>query len=86
MVGVKGLNSLRGVCIVFISIFLLKLELFIGYMKNSKLPCNIQKSEVSQFKWMNLEDSIQSIRPYNLERIQILKNIQNVLLKYSLIS
>ena len=59
---------------------------FIGYMKNSKLPCNIQKSEVSQFKWMNLDDSIQSIRPYNLERIQLLKNIENVLLKYSLIS
>ena len=55
-------------------------------MKNSNLPCNIQKSEVSQFKWMNLDDSIQSIRPYNLERIQLLKNIENVLLKYSLIS
>ena len=55
-------------------------------MKNCNLPFNIQKSEVSQFKWMTLDDSIRSIRPYNLERIQILKNIENVLLKYSLIS
>ena len=55
-------------------------------MHNCNLPCNIQKREVSQFKWMNLDDSIKSIRPYNLDRIQILKNIENVLLKYSLIS
>ncbi len=59
---------------------------FIGFMKNCNLPCNIQKSEVSQFRWMNLDESIRSIRPYNLERIQLLKNIENVLLKYSLIS
>ena len=59
---------------------------FIGYMRNCNLPCNIQKSEVSQFRWMNLDESIKAIRPYNLERIQLLKNIENVLLKYSLIS
>ena len=59
---------------------------FMGYMENSNLPCNIQKSEVSQFKWANINESIKSIRPYNLERIQLLKNIENVLLKYSLIS
>lgn len=59
---------------------------FIAYMKNCNLPCNIQKSEVSQFRWMNLDESIKAIRPYNLERIQLLKNIENVLLKYSLIS
>ena len=59
---------------------------FIGYMSDSNLPCNIQKSEVSQFKWMTLDESIKSIRPYNLERIHLLKNIENVLLKYSLIS
>ena len=59
---------------------------FIGHMADSNLPCNIQKSEVSQFKWMTLDESIRSIRPYNLERIHLLKNIENVLLKYSLIS
>ena len=34
---------------------------------------------------MTLDESIRSIRPYNLERIHLLKNIENVLLKYSLI-
>ena len=32
-------------------------------MADSNLPCNIQKSEVSQFKWMTLDESIRSIRP-----------------------
>ena len=54
-------------------------------LKKTKLEENLT-SEVSQFRWMNLDDSIKAIRPYNLERIQLLKNIENVLLKYSLIS
>ena len=35
---------------------------------------------------MNLEEIIAAIRPYNLERIELIKNIDKVLHKYSLIS
>ena len=37
-------------------------------------------------KWMNLDETIEAIRPYNLERIALIKNIDKVLNKYSLIS
>ena len=45
-----------------------------------------QKSEVSKLKWMTLDNAIKLIRPYNLERIHLLKNIDKVLHKYSIIS
>ena len=35
---------------------------------------------------MTLDEAIKAIRPYNLERIDLLKNIDKVLQKYSLIS
>lgn len=35
---------------------------------------------------MTLDEAIKYIRPYNLERIDLLKNIDKVLSKYSLIS
>jgi hypothetical protein len=35
---------------------------------------------------MTLEEATENIRPYNLERIDILKNVDKVLNKYSLIS
>lgn len=45
-----------------------------------------QKSEVSKLKWVTLNEAIRYIRPYNLERIELIKNIDKVLHKYSLIS
>ncbi len=45
-----------------------------------------QKSEVSKLKWVTLNEALSYIRPYNLERIELIKNIDKVLHKYSLIS
>jgi ADP-ribose pyrophosphatase YjhB (NUDIX family) len=45
-----------------------------------------QKSEVSKIAWMTLNEAISTIRPYNLERIDLLQNIGKMLHKYSLIS
>ena len=43
-------------------------------------------SEVSDMKWLTLEECMKYIRPYNLEKKQILKDMDNVLNKYRLIS
>lgn len=40
---------------------------------------NYQKSEVSKLEWVSLEDCINKIRPYNLEKIKLIQNIHNVL-------
>ena len=58
------------------------------FLANSKHKdeSKFQKSEVSKLKWMDLDEAIKYIRPYNLERIDLLKNIDKVLSKYSLIS
>ena len=46
---------------------------------------NFQKSEVSDIKWVSYNDVLKIIRPYNYEKIKLVKNINNVLQKYSLI-
>ena len=58
---------------------------FIAY-SDYKENTNYQKSEVSKIKWMTLDEAIKIIRPYNLERIELLEKIDKVLHKYSLIS
>ena len=39
---------------------------------------NFQKEEVSKMEWKNIDDCVDCIRPYNLEKIKIIKNIDNV--------
>lgn len=63
-----------------------KHKYFLGYVKNPVSHNNFQKSEVSDMKWLSLEDCLLKIRPYNLERIDLINNINKVLHKYSLIS
>jgi 8-oxo-dGTP pyrophosphatase MutT (NUDIX family) len=47
---------------------------------------NFQRSEVSDMKWLTLDECLSIIRPYNLEKIQVIKDINNVLERYRLIS
>ena len=63
-----------------------KHKYFIGHISDYNSSSGFQESEVSKMKWLNLEDCIKLIRPYNFERIQIIKNIDKVLHKYSLFS
>jgi len=44
-----------------------------------------QKSEVSDMKWLTLEESLKRIRPYSFEKIEIIKKIDKLLNKYSLL-
>ena len=37
-----------------------------------------QKEEVSKMEWKTVDESINCIRPYNLEKIKIIQNIDNV--------
>jgi 8-oxo-dGTP pyrophosphatase MutT (NUDIX family) len=36
---------------------------------------NFQKSEIGQMKWFSYEEALLRIRPYNLERIELIKDI-----------
>jgi len=63
-----------------------KHKYFVGYIKNSASPINdFQKSEVSDLKWRTLDKCLEMIRPYNLEKKEVIKSIDNVLHNYRLI-
>ena len=46
----------------------------------------IQKTEVSKMKWCDMNEILSLIRPYNLEKKDIIIKIDKILHKYSLIS
>jgi len=56
------------------------------YRGNKEDKGKYQKTEVSNMKWLTLKECLNSIRPYNLEKIEIINNIDKTLHKYSLIS
>ena len=47
---------------------------------------NYQKTEVSKLEWKTIDECLESIRPYNLEKKQIITNINKVLEEYRLYS
>jgi ADP-ribose pyrophosphatase YjhB (NUDIX family) len=54
--------------------------MFMNYEKS--LQCgDFQKSEVSKMEWKNLNECLMCFRPYNLEKIRIIKNIDTFLEK-----
>ena len=58
-----------------------KHKYYLAYMKynNTLVIDKFQKSEVSKMEWKNYDDCITAIRPYNLEKIRMLNNINNIL-------
>jgi len=64
-----------------------KHKYFLAYMdENEELLENFQISEVSKLEWKTLNECLASIRPYNLEKIKIISNINKVLQEYRLYS
>jgi 8-oxo-dGTP pyrophosphatase MutT (NUDIX family) len=62
-----------------------KNKYFLGYTENSSENLNnFQQTEVSKIEWKTLEECLESIRPYNLEKKQIIININKVLQEYRL--
>ena len=47
---------------------------------------DFQKTEVSDMKWFTLEECLLHIRPYNLEKIDVINQIDNLLNEFRLIS
>ena len=88
----KGINILQNI-IPFEETFTgsnfksYKHKYYLSYIHNEIKPAaNFQTTEVSQVSWMSLEDCMNHIRPYNLEKKEVLLQINNALEKYRLIS
>ena len=60
------------------------------YLAKSSFPTNdltsFQKTEVSKMMWMNIDNCLSHIRPYNLEKKKIVSNIDKMLKEYSFYS
>jgi 8-oxo-dGTP pyrophosphatase MutT (NUDIX family) len=67
-----------------------KHKYFLGYMENINNETenlhNYQASEVSKIEWKTIDNCIESIRPYNLEKKKLITNINKVLEEYRLYS
>ena len=66
-----------------------KHKYFLAYMDTKEQEKNIslynyQQTEVSKIEWKSLEECLESIRPYNLEKKQLIININKVLKEYKL--
>ncbi len=62
-----------------------KHKYFLGYTENINNSLNnYQQTEVSKIEWKTLEECLESIRPYNLEKKQLIININKVLQEYRL--
>lgn len=55
-----------------------KHKYYVMYMKyeDTLLPRNVQTCEVSDSCWMNADKCLKSIRPYNLEKIRVLNDVE----------
>ena len=63
-----------------------KHKYFLAFMNKTNNLHNFQKSEVSKLEWKNIDECLESIRPYNLEKKQLITNINKVLEEYRLYS
>lgn len=64
-----------------------KHKYFLAYMAKDNNPINnFQKTEVSKVDWFSFEESLNMIRPYNLERIDTLKKVDKILKKYKFLT
>ena len=62
-----------------------KHKYFLAFSENNNdMLKNYQQTEVSKLEWKTLEDCLESIRPYNLEKKQLIININKVLKEYRL--
>ena len=53
---------------------------------NNEILNNFQKTEVSKIEWKSIDECLQSIRPYSLEKKKLITNIYKVLEEYRLYS
>jgi len=64
-----------------------KHKYFLAYMNDTEEYLNnFQVTEVSKIEWKTIDQSLESIRPYNLEKKHLITNINKVLQEYRLYS
>jgi 8-oxo-dGTP pyrophosphatase MutT (NUDIX family) len=64
-----------------------KHKYFLAYMNETiDILQSYQKTEVSKLEWKTIDECLESIRPYNLEKKQLITNINKVLQEYRLYS
>ena len=64
-----------------------KHKYFLAYMNEiDDFLNNFQKSEVSKLEWKTIDECLEAIRPYNLEKKELITNINKVLQEYRLYS
>ena len=62
-----------------------KHKYYLAYMdKKIDILQNFQKTEVSKLEWKTLDECLESIRPYNLEKKKLIQNINKVLQEFRL--
>jgi len=62
-----------------------KHKYYLGHIEpDTQITCKYQETEVSDLKWMTIDECIEKIRPYNLEKVNILNKVNNVLQRYRL--
>lgn len=62
-----------------------KHKYYLGHIEqDTQITYKYQETEVSDLKWMSIDECIEKIRPYNLEKVNILNKVNNVLQRYRL--
>ncbi len=57
---------------------------YLAYTEKEHRTDTYQKSEVSKMEWKSIKDCLCSIRPYNLEKKELIDNINKVICEYRL--
>lgn len=60
-----------------------KHKYFLAYMEEDINLENFQKTEVSKIEWKTFNECRDYIRPYNLEKVDLLERVNNILNSYS---
>ena len=64
-----------------------KHKYYLAYLNEWDVPIeNYQKTEVSKLQWKNIGQCISSIRPYNLEKKELITKVNKAIQEYSLYS
>lgn len=65
-----------------------KHKYYLAYMKieNTESISDFQKTEVSKLDWLTYEECLSAIRPYNLEKREIINKVNTILQEYRLYS
>lgn len=59
---------------------------YVGFMEKNEEPSEkFQESEVSQIGWFSYKDALNIIRPYNKEKIDVLKKVHTIVSNYYII-